>query len=236
VRVLFTSLGFNLALLGLSANLAAVAAPLEMPRLDLTIGQQPTGGNPTAPTTNSQTVAGIGVEFLLPNRFRAGSPANKQLQTIVSNSAKKSPIAASFMTIFNNSTDYADAKAIAIDTSRPGDLEIVLVTNPAIPKDLTLETMQENFNRSKDMGSEFKPINTKIITTGTNKLLQIQGNLSIKGSTAKVLMGFLKQGDKTFQITYVYNSQNALQAAPVFEQIGSTFKVTTSTPAATLRK
>ncbi len=228
MRVLFTNIGFNLALLGLSANLAAVAVPLQ-------IGQQPTGTT-AAPAANSQTVAGIGIEFVLPNRFRAGSPANKQIQTIVTDSAKKSPIAASFMTVFKNDADYADARAIAIDTSRPGNLEIVLVTNPAIPADLTLEKMQENFNRSKDMGSEFKPVNTKIVTTGANKLLQIQGNLTIKGSTAKVLMGFLKQGDKTFQITYVYDSQNALQAAPVFEQIGSTFKVTARTPSATLPK
>lgn len=225
MRVLFAGIGFNLVLLGLSLNLAATAAPQQL----TPIAQQPSGA-PVTPASSSQTVAGIGVEFLLPTRFKAGSPANKQLQTLVSDRAKKSPIAGSFMSIFGDDADYGGAKAIAIDTSQPGNLEIVLVNSISIPADLSLETMQENFKRNKDMGSEFTPGDTKITSVGANRWLQVQGNLNIKGSQAKVLMGFLKAGDKTFQITYVYDSQNARQAAPVFEQIGSTFKITTKLP------
>ena len=231
MRVLFAGIGFNLLLLGLSANLAATAVPLK----PNPIAQQPSG-TPVTPANNSQTVAGIGIEFVLPSRFKAGSPANKQLQTIVSNSAKKSPIAGSFMSIFGDDADYGGAKAIAIDTSKPANLEIVVVNSTSIPADLSLETMQENFKRSKDLGSEFTPGDTKITSVGANRWLQVQGNLNIKGSQAKVLMGFLKAGDKTFQITYVYESQNDRQAAPIFEQIGSTFKVTAKLPTTTAPK
>jgi hypothetical protein len=230
VRVLFANISFNLIMLGLSTNLAAMAAP----RQPSPIAQQPTGATVT-PANDRQTVAGIGVEFILPNRFKAGSPANKQLQTLVSDSAKKSPITASFMTIYNDDVNYADAKAIAIDTAG-SNLEIVLITSFSDPADLSLEAMQENFKRSKDMGNEFTPVDTKIISVGANRLLRIEGNLNIKGSQAKVLMGFIKAGDKTFQITYVYNSQNTPQATPVFEQIGSTFKVTARLPATTSPK
>lgn len=228
MRILFAGIGFNLVLLGLSVNLAATAAPLQ----PYPIAQQPTGTT-LIPANNSQTVAGIGIEFVLPTRFKAGSPADKQLQTLVSNSAKSSPITESFMPIFGDDADYGGAKAIAIDTSKPGNLEIVLINSTSIPADLSLEAMQENFKRSTDMGGEFTPVDAKITSVGANRWLQVQGNLNIKGSQAKVLMGFLKAGDNTFQITYVYDSQNVGQAMPVFAQIGSTFKVTTKLPTTT---
>jgi hypothetical protein len=230
VRFWLCGIGFNLLLLALSANLLAAATPFKSTQIDRgsvskAIAQQPQSTPP--PLTNSQTVTGIGVEFLLPSRFKAGSPADRQLQTIVTDSAKQSPITASFLTIFESSDDM-QARAIAIDNSSRDNLEILLVNSPSMPVNLSLEDMQANFAKASP-SKEFTPFDTKIVTIGSRQLLQIQGNLNLSGSQAKVFMGFLKEGDKTFQITYVYGTQNTRQAQPVFEQIVRTFKVI-STP------
>jgi hypothetical protein len=224
VRFWLPGIGFNLILLALSANLVANATPLESTpnggRLRNAIAQQRPS---TPPLTNNRTVTGIGVEFLLPSRFRAGSPANQELRALFTENAKQSPITASVMTIFDNSSDM-QARAVAIDNSKRDNLEILLVNSPPVPADLSLEAMQANYAKAS-YSSEFTPFDTKIITIGSRRLLQIQGNLNLGGSQAKVFMGFLKEGDKTFQLTYVYGTQNTRQAAPVFEQIVRTFKV-----------
>ena len=233
MRFLLSGISFNLVLLALSANLVANATPLKSTPIDRgsignAIAQQRQGAT-IKQLGNSQTVTGIGVEFLLPSRFRAGSPANKGLQAVFTEHAKQSPITASVMTIFDR-TDDANANAVAIDTTRRDNLEILLVTTFSTPSNLSLESMLANFRDSKYPSSEFTPVDTKIVTVGARKLLQIQGNLNVKGSQAKVFMGFLKEGDKTFQLTYVYGTQNTQQALPVFEQIVRTFKVTDTVP------
>jgi hypothetical protein len=165
---------------------------------------------------------------LLPSRFRAGSPDNKELQAIFTEDAKQSPITASMMTIFDLSNEM-QARAVAIDNSRRDNLEILLVNTPPVPSSLSLETMQANFAKASP-SDVFTPSDTKIVTIGSRRLLQIQGNLNLNGSQAKVFMGFLKQGEKTFQFTYVHGTQNTQQSLPVFEQIVRTFKVTDTVP------
>jgi hypothetical protein len=233
VRFLRFGISFNLVLLALSANLAAIATPLKSTQIDLrsggnAIAQQPQGATMKQLGT-SQTVTGIGVEFLLPSRFRAGSPENQELRSIFTEYAKQSPITASVMTIFDSSNEMP-ARAVAIDNSRQDNLEILLVTTFSTPSNLSLESMLANFRDSKSPSSEFTPVDTQIVTIGSRRLIQIQGNLNIKGSPAKVFMGFMKEGDKTFQLTYVYGTQNTRQALPVFEQIVRTFKVTDTVP------
>ena len=127
------------------------------------------------------------------------------------------------------------ARAVAIDNSKRDNLEILLVNTPPVPPSLSLETMQANFAKAS-ASSEFAPFDTKIVTIGSRRLLQIQGNLNLNGSQAKVFMGFLKEGDKTFQLTYVYGTQNTQQAQPVFEQIVRTFKVMATPDPATPSK
>ncbi|WP_309743073.1 hypothetical protein [Chamaesiphon sp. OTE_20_metabat_361] len=232
MRFWLSGIGFTLVLVTLSANLAATATPLKSTQIDRAIPRNAIAQQrqSTPPLTNSQTVTGIGVEFLLPSRFKAGSPADKELRALFTADAKQSPITASVMTIFDNSGDM-QASAVAIDNSRRENLEILLVTTVSTPSTLSLEDMQANFDRASP-NNEFVPVKTGIVTIGSRRLLQIQGNLNIKGSQAKVFMGFLKEGDKTFQLTYVYGTPNTRQALPVFEQIVRTFKVmATSDPA-----
>jgi hypothetical protein len=231
VRFLFSGICFNLALLGLTGtNLAAIAVPLQLTSIDRipnygAIALQVEGSN-NQPISNSKVVSGIGVEFIIPSRFTSGSPADKDLKATATNIAKKSPIMASVMSFFEDS----EAKAVAIDASRQGNLEIVLVANPPVPIERSLEAIKENFLPGKYPSDEFQPVDTKISTIGTRKVLQVTGNLKIKGSTAKVSMGFFREGDKLFHVTYVYGSQSARQSAPIFAQIISTFKVTAKVP------
>ena len=235
MRFWLSGIGVNLLLLALSANLVAAATPFKSTQIDRgipgnAIAQEP----PSTPPLDSQTVTGIGVEFLLPSRFRAGSPANKELQAIFTEDAKQSPITASIISIFDLSSEM-QARAVAIDNSKRDNLEILLVNTPPVPPSLSLETMQANFAKAS-ASSEFAPFETKIVTIGSRRLLQIQGNLNLNGSQAKVFMGFLKEGDKTFQLTYVYGTQNTQQAQPVFEQIVRTFKVMATPDPATPSK
>lgn len=222
MRFLYSGIGFNIALLGLSANLSAIAATppaasVRVPTIDR-----------IALYDSSRTIRGNGVEFKLPARFKGGSPSNAQTRAAIAQTAKMFPSMASIMQVFENDPAIVRAIATSTDSQVPS---MVLVTRLPIPASVSLAEIQEMM--AKFMPSmlppEFTLVENQILNVGSRQIVRLSIDVNVQGIQLKESIGLFKTGNQIFQVTYVYDNESSQQAMPVFEQIINTFKATSKT-------
>lgn len=220
-------IGFNLALYGLTAsNLAASAAPQSVPAVAphpsdrLTLQQE---GSPNDRGTT--VIQGNGVEFAVPDGFKGGTPSSADTKAIVTASAKLYPSMASFVKTLE--ADPTILRAIAIDTSKQANSEIVLISRLPFPASMSLQELDETMAQALPsiLPQDFKLSRHKIENVGSRQIVHLTINANIQGSKFQESIGLFREGAEVFQVTYVYGSQNARQAMPIFQQVISTFKV-----------
>jgi hypothetical protein len=223
VRLLHSGIGFNLALLGLSAtvNPAAIAAT---PTADST-ANTPSLSWVATQKSDRTTIKGNGIEITLPAGFQGGSPSSAETKAIISAASKKFPSMASFMKVLESDPDTL--RAIATNTSS-GNPSVVLVSRLPLPAGTTLEQIQAAMKQSiaSMLPPEFKVIDNRIITIGGRKVVKISIDADIDGVTIKEAVGLFRDGKNVFQVTYVYPSGNAKQAIAGFNNAIVSFKST----------
>jgi hypothetical protein len=223
VRFLSSAIGFNLALLGLSAtNLTAIASPATLPvdrvpqQLALT---QNTGSN-----RELTVIKGNGIEFSVPAGFKGGQPSSAETQAIISAATKLSPSMASFAKLVDS--DPAFIRAMAFNTTVPERPEVVLITRLPIPATISMSELEEMMAKvlPSMLPESFKLVEHKLDKVGAREIVKLTVNASVQGATFKESIGLFREGNEIFQVTYVYDSASQRQAQPTFEQIISTFK------------
>jgi hypothetical protein len=223
VRFLYSSIGFNLALLGLSAtNLTAIASPASLPadrvpqQLSLT---QNTGSN-----RELTVIKGNGVEFSVPAGFKGGQPSSAETQAIISAATKLSPSMASFAKLVDS--DPAFIRAMAFNTTVPERPEVVLITRLPIPTSVTMSELEDMMAKvlPSMLPESFKLVEHKLEKVGAREIVKLTVNANVQGATFKESIGLFREGNEIFQVTYVYDGASQRQAQPTFEQIISTFK------------
>jgi hypothetical protein len=230
MRLLYSGIGFTMAVCGLNPiDLTAIAAPAPMtplvqaPRSNLANLEE---RKDREPTTDRTVIEGNGVEFTVPAGFKGGLPSSTDTKAITSEAAKMFPSLASMMQSFDNDPGFF--RAIAINTGKKGNPDLVLVTRLPIPANVPLEYIQEMMAKLMPsmLPPQFKLVNTKTVNVGSRQIVQLTVDANINGSKIKESIGLLKQGDEVFQVTYVYANENSQQAVPIFEQIINTFQAT----------
>lgn len=228
MRFLYSGIGFNLVLLGLTATtLTTVAAPV--PASSFTHA-------PTARLAQHESdftvIKGNGVEFTLPAGFTGGSPSNRDTKAMVRATARAIPSMASFVQVLDN--DPAMLRAIAMSTNPQQSPSMVLVTRLSIPAHVSLADIQAMM--AKFMPSvlppEFKLVKNNIVNLGSRQIVQMGIDVNVRDVKLQESIGLFKEGNDIYQVTYVYATENARQASSVFKQTIDTFKVT---PPATVR-
>jgi len=224
VRFLYSGIGFNIALLGLSTvNLSAIAATppaasVRVPTIDR-----------MAIYDSTRTIRGNGVEFKLPAGFKGGSPSNAQTRATIAQTAKMFPSMASLMQVFES--DPSIIRAIATSTDSQQVPSMVLVTQLPLPASVSLAEIQEMM--AKFMPSmlppEFTLVENQILNVGSRQIVRLSLDVNVQGIQLKQSIGLFKTGNQIFQVTYVYDNESSQQAMPVFEQIINTFKATSKT-------
>ncbi|WP_310427341.1 DcrB-related protein [Chamaesiphon sp. VAR_48_metabat_135_sub] len=232
MRFIHSGISFTIALCGLSANnLTAIAAPspaalqIQAPSSSLVMLQE--SKNPTSEKT---VIEGNGVGFTVPAGFKGGLPSSADTKAITSEAAKMFPSMASMMQAFDNDPGFF--RAIAINTAKEGNPDLVLVTRLPIPANVPLSYIQEMMTKLMPsmLPPQFKLVSTKTVTIGSRQIVQLTVDANIQGSKIKESIGLFKQGDEVFQVTYVYAQENSQQAIPIFEQIINTFQATPKAP------
>jgi hypothetical protein len=227
MRFIHSGIGFTIALCGLNAtNLTASAAPspvvplVQAPSSSFTLLQ-------AQKDTSEQTVIeGNGVGFTVPAGFKGGLPSSADTKAITTEAAKMFPSMASMMQAFDNDPGFF--RAIAINTAKQGNPDLVLVTRLPIPANVPLSYIQEMMAKLMPsmLPPQFKLVNTKTVNIGSRQIVQLTVDANIQGSKIKESIGLFKEGDEVFQVTYVYAKENSQQAVPIFEQIINTFQAT----------
>jgi hypothetical protein len=237
MRFLHSGIGFTIALCGLTtSNLTAIAAPspaeiaIQAPNSSLAILQ---GQKDLQANSEKTVIQGDGVEFTLPVGFKGGQPSSNDTKAIATEAAKMFPSLASLMQVFDRDPGFF--RAMAINTAKQGNPDLVLVTRLPIPANVPLEYLQEMMSKLMPsmLPPEFKLVNTKTINVGSRQIVQLTVDANIQGLKIKESIGLFKEGDEIFQVTYVYGKDNSQQAIPVFEQIINTFKAIPKAPVTT---
>lgn len=194
------------------------------------ITQAPTRDRVAIYNSTQTTIRGNGVEFTLPAGFKGGSPSTAQTQAALSETAKLFPSMAASLDVFYSNPEVI--RAIATDTnSRQTSASMVLVTCLPIPAGVSLTEIQAAMVKviPSALPPEFKLVDTQILQVGSRQIVRLDIDATIQGVKIKESIGFFKAGGKIFQVTYVYGSENADRAMPIFEQMIITFKATTKT-------
>jgi hypothetical protein len=224
VRFLHSGIGFNLALLGLSAtNLTAIASPVTVP-LDRVSSHRLTLIQEDNTTSNLTVIKGNGVEFTAPAGFKGGQPSSADTKEIIAAATKLSPSMASFAKLVDN--DPAFIRAMAFNTTQPDRPEVVLITRLPIPATVSMSELEEMMARvlPSMLPESFKLVEHKVDTVGARQIVRLTVQANIQGATFKESIGLFREGNEIFQVTYVYDGAVARQAQPTFEQIINTFK------------
>jgi hypothetical protein len=228
VRVLYSGIGFNLALCGLAmTNFAASAAPAAV-----TMSPQSPSALAMSQSSTNTIIKGTGVEFAVPNGFKGGPPSSSDTKAITDSAAKMFPSMASFVKLLD--TDPTFLRAIAINTAQK-DPEIVLITRLPVPAEVSLDELHDMMAKilPSMLPPEFKLVEHKIENIGTREIVRLTVDADIQGSKFKESIGLFREGNEVFQVTYVYANENLQQALPIFEGIVTSFKAQPTTPAAT---
>ncbi|WP_309733859.1 hypothetical protein [Chamaesiphon sp. OTE_75_metabat_556] len=234
MRFLYSGIGFNLALVGLSAtNLTAIASPATLPLVGvgeasplenqvpshhLTLRQD------SRSTSNLTVIKGNGVEFTVPAGFKGGRPTSEETKAIIAAATELSPTMASFAKLVDS--DPAFIRAMAFNTTKPDLPEVVLITRLPIPATVTMSELEATMAKvlPSMLPESFKLVEHKLEQVGARQIVRLTVTADIQGATLKESIGLFREGNEVFQVTYVYSGASARQAQPTFEQIINTFK------------
>ncbi|AFY93966.1 hypothetical protein [Chamaesiphon minutus] len=218
MRFLYTGIGFYIAFQGLTA---AVAAPQSLPP---TPQQMPS----LALLQGKTVIQGNGVEFTVPSGFEGGVPSNAQTKAITTEATKMFPSMATFGDLLESDPNIL--RAIAINTTRADNPEIVIVTRLPVPATVSLKEIEQMMSQMLPsmLPPEFKLVNSKITNVGSRSIVLLTVDANIQGSKFKESIGLFREGNEIFQVTYVYANANSRQAMPIFRQMIGSFKATAS--------
>jgi hypothetical protein len=247
VRFLYSGIGFNLALLGMSAtNLAAIASPATLPPVgvgdSLPLGtasafaeasplenrvvpsHQLTLLQDSRSTGNLTVIKGNGVEFTVPAGFKGGKPTSEETKAIIAAATELSPTMASFAKLVDGDPSFI--RAMALNTTKPELPEVVLITRLPIPATVTMSELEATMAKvlPSMLPDSFKLVEHKLERVGSRQIVKLTVTADIQGATLKESIGLFREGNEVFQVTYVYSGASARQAQPTFEQIINTFK------------
>ncbi len=242
MRFLYSGIGFNLALIGLSAtNLTAIASPATLPLVGVGVASASAEASPlenrvpTHPqlalvqsgssTKNLTVIKGNGVEFTVPSGFKGGQPTSAETKAIISAAAELSPTMASFAKLVDG--DPAFIRAMALNTTKPERPEVVLITRLPIPATVPMSELEEMMAKMLPsmLPESFKLVEHKLDRVGARQIVRLTVNAEVQGATLKESIGLFREGNEVFQVTYVYSGVSEQQAQPTFAQIINTFKV-----------
>ena len=218
MRVLYSGISFNIALCGLAvSNLAAMAAPSPIPAVSLA-----PAGLAMLQDSSKTTIKGTGVEFTVPNGFKGGSPSSGETKAITTAAAKMFPAMASFVKMLDDPTVL---RAIAINATQK-EPEVVLITRLPIPESVSIAELHDMMVKTLPsmLPPEFKLVAHKVDNVGARQIVRLTIDVNAQGVKAKESIGLFREGNQVFQVTYVYASENAQQALPIFNGIVSSFK------------
>ncbi len=237
MRFLYSGIGFNLALLGLSAtNLTAIASPATLPLVGVGVASACAEASPLehrvpqhlaltqASNSDLTVIKGNGIEFTVPAGFKGGQPSSADTKAIIAAATKLSPSMASFAKLVDN--DPAFIRAMAFNTTTPERPEVVLITRLPIPATVPMSELEEMMAKvlPSMLPESFKLVEHKLEKVGAREIVRLTVNADIQGATFKESIGLFREGNEVFQVTYVYDSGSEQQAQPTFEQIINTFK------------
>jgi hypothetical protein len=235
VRFLYSGIGFNLALIGLSAtNLTAIASPATLPLVgEASPLENRSPSHNLAPihangsSSDLTVIKGNGVEFTVPAGFKGGKPTSAETKAIISAATELSPSMASFAKLVDN--DPAFIRAMAINTTKPDRPEIVLITRLPIPTTVPMSELEEMMAKvlPSMLPESFKLVEHKLDQVGARQIVRLTVNANIQGTTLKESIGLFREGNEVFQVTYVYDEASTRQSQLTFEQIINTFKAVT---------
>jgi hypothetical protein len=223
VRFLYSGIGFNLALLGLTATtLNTVAAPVppaithQTSRLALY-------------QSDFTVIKGNGVEFTLPAGFEGGSPTSSETKAMIAATAKAIPSIAPFVKVFDDNPTML--RAVAMNTNSQQSPSMVLITKLPVPANVSMEYLQELMAKSMPslLPPEFKLVKNQLVNIGSRQVVQMSLNINMGSIKLQESIGLFKEGNDIYQVTYVYTTENTQQTSAVFEQILNTFKATPTT-------
>jgi hypothetical protein len=222
VRFLYTGIGFYIAFQGLTT---AVAAPPSLP---------PTPQKPSslALLQGKTVIQGNGVEFTVPSGFEGGVPSDAQTKAITTEATKMFPSMAAFGNLLESDPNIL--RAIAINTARGDNPEIVLISRLPVPATVSLNEIEQMMSKMLPsmLPPEFKLVNSKITNLGSRSIVLLTVDANVRGSKFRESIGLFREGDEIFQVTYVYASANSRQAMPIFRQMIGSFKATAPAPTA----
>jgi hypothetical protein len=223
MRFFSAVMGFNIVLLSLNVgNYAAVATSVPVAS-----NTQKTGVDRLAIHKSKQTVIkGTGMEFILPTGFQGGAASGDLVKTMIDAVASEMPSMLPFMAALEK--DPSIFKAFAIDMSSKQDPSLFLVNVLPVPANISLEELRSGLSESMSsiLPPEFKLVDNKIVKVGSRQIVQMKVDINIKGTKIQELVGLFREGNKVFQVTYVYANKSPRQANLVFQQAIDTFKVT----------
>jgi hypothetical protein len=239
VRFLHSGIGFNLALLGLSAtNLTAIASPATLPLVGVGVASACAEASPlenrvphhlaliqaSDSSRDLTVIKGNGIEFTVPAGFKGGQPSSAETKAIIAAATKLSPSMASFAKLVDN--DPAFIRAMAFNTTTPERPEVVLITRLQIPATVPMSELEEMMAKvlPSMLPESFKLVEHKLDKVGAREIVRLTVNADIQGATFKESIGLFREGNEVFQVTYVYDGGSEQQAQPTFEQIINTFK------------
>uniref|UniRef100_UPI00286E39C6 hypothetical protein n=1 Tax=Chamaesiphon sp. VAR_69_metabat_338 TaxID=2964704 RepID=UPI00286E39C6 len=215
MRFLYSGIGFNLALLGLSAtNLTAIASPATLPQR---VPQQLALLQDSGSNRELTVIKGNGVEFTVPAGFKGGKPSSEETKAIISAATKLSPSMASFAKLVDN--DPAFIRAMAFNTTTPERPEIVLITRLPIPATTPMSELEEMMAKvlPSMLPESFKLVEHKLDKIGAREIVRLTVTANVQGANFKESIGLFREGNEVFQVTYVYDGASQRQAQPTFE-------------------
>jgi hypothetical protein len=220
VRFLYSGIGFYIAFQGLTA---AVAAPQSLP---------PTAQTPStlALLQGKTVIQGNGVEFTVPSGFEGGVPSDAQTKAIATEATKMFPSMAAFGDLLKSDPNIL--RAIAINTTRADNPEIVMISRLPVPATVSLKEIEQMMSQMLPsmLPPEFKLVNSKITNVGARSIVLLTVDANVQGSKFRESIGLFREGDEIFQVTYVYANANSRQAMPIFRQMIGSFKATAPAP------
>lgn len=216
MRFLYSGIGCNLIVLGLSVtSLSAVAAPVPPQAANTRVALE---------VSDRVLIRGNGVEFTVPAGFQGGSPSSAETKAMIAETAKIMPSMKSFVSLLDSNPDML--RAIATSRNPRQNPGLVLVTRLPIPADVSLESLGQMMAKLMPsmLPPQFKLVDTKIETVGSRQIVKMSIDAKIRGIEIKESIGLFREGDDIYQVTYVYSTEQARQANPIFEQIVDSFK------------
>ncbi len=219
MRFFSVGIGLNIALCGLTVNLAAVAEP------------PPVNNGTPAPsyslqipgTSGSRVVRGTGVEFSVPSSFSGGVPASADTKAMTTEAKKLYPSMSSVVNALE--ADPTFLRAMAISTAKQ-DPEIVLITQLPISATVGLTEIEAMMSKMLPsvLPTGFKLVEHKIETVGSRQIVRLTVDVELQGIKFTESIGIFKEGNELFQVTYVHSGENPRQSKPIFDRMITSFK------------